>query len=173
MRAIGRNADDRRQGLGVPPAPTGVLCTCGFLGAAPLFAARQRCGEDAKAPPAGVRAERRAGATRGLVAAGCTRPTSAAKTRLFNRFVGRLATRRTACSGKRFPLLDMQPGRWQEKFEKNAKGLSGHDDKPSESSLGHPGRLPRPGVAQAHTTRFSSWLLPSIPTLHRSTPRKT
>lgn len=126
-----------------------------------------------RAPPAGVHAERRAGAARGLVAAGCTRPTSAAKMRLFNRFAGRVATRRTACSGKRFPLLDMQPGRWQEKIEKNAKGLPGHDDKPSESSLGHPGRLPRPGVAQAHTTRFSSWLLPSIPTLHRSTPRKT
>ncbi len=38
LRAIGRNADDRRQGLGVPPgAPAGAVCTGGFLGAAPCL----------------------------------------------------------------------------------------------------------------------------------------
>ncbi len=51
MRAIGRNADDRRQGLGVPPGSYGRGVHRRLARGCTLFAARQRCDEDAQAPP--------------------------------------------------------------------------------------------------------------------------
>ncbi|GEM_PF-3850706 len=52
LRAIGRNADDRRQGLGVPPwGSYGRGVHRRLSRGCTLFAARQRCIEDAQAPP--------------------------------------------------------------------------------------------------------------------------